>query len=64
MAYTSEDKKKLIDQFKDVTILLLIAASFISIAIGEAQDSLVILAIVIINAANAIDSTHRMACCL
>lgn len=42
--------QKFIDQFKDFLILILIAASAISIAIGEITDSLVIIAIVILNA--------------
>lgn len=42
--------QKFIDQFKDFLILILIAASVISIAIGEITDALVIIAIVILNA--------------
>ena len=42
--------QKFIDQFKDFLILILIAASAISIAIGEITDSVVIIAIVVLNA--------------
>lgn len=40
----------IIEQFKDVTVILLIIAAFISIPLGEAKDAVVILAIVILNA--------------
>lgn len=43
--------QKLLKQFKDVMVLILLAASLISAVAGEAVDSLVILAIVILNAA-------------
>lgn len=42
---------KLLDQFKDVLVLILIAASVISFFVGEGVDALVIIAIVILNAA-------------
>ncbi|MDU4960533.1 MAG: cation-translocating P-type ATPase [Sporomusaceae bacterium] len=42
--------QKFINQFKDFLVLILIAASLISIAIGEVTDSIVILAIVFLNA--------------
>ena len=42
---------KIIAQFKDFLVLILIGASIISIAVGEVTDSIVIIAIVIINAA-------------
>lgn len=41
---------KFFKQFKDVLVLILIAASLISIIVGEFVDSLVILAIVLLNA--------------
>lgn len=52
----SEGKKKsfaskLLDQFKDALVLILIAASVISFFVGEGVDALVIIAIVILNAA-------------
>jgi len=42
--------QKLIDQFKDFLIIILIVAAGISAAVGEVEDALVILAIVIMNA--------------
>ncbi|HLS54386.1 MAG TPA: HAD-IC family P-type ATPase, partial [Tissierellaceae bacterium] len=42
--------KKLVDQFSDFLVLILIAAAIVSIFVGEKTDSIVILAIVIINA--------------
>lgn len=49
-----EEKKsfaaKLIDQFKDVLILILIGAAVISMFVGEVADALIILAIVVVNA--------------
>jgi Ca2+-transporting ATPase len=42
--------QKFINQFKDFLVLILISASLISVAIGEVTDSIVILAIVILNA--------------
>ena len=42
--------KKLLKQFSDFLVLILIAAAIISIFIGEGRDSIVILAIVTINA--------------
>lgn len=42
--------QKFINQFKDFLVLILIAASLISVAIGEITDSVVIIAIVILNA--------------
>jgi len=41
---------KLIDQFSDFLVLILIAAALFSILIGEIRDSIVIISIVIINA--------------
>jgi len=41
---------KLAEQFKDFLIIILIVAAGISAAVGEVQDSVVILAIVVINA--------------
>lgn len=41
---------KLVDQFSDFLVLILIAAAIVSIFVGEKTDSIVILAIVIINA--------------
>ncbi|MEG0328137.1 MAG: cation-translocating P-type ATPase [Erysipelothrix sp.] len=41
---------RLLDQFKDVTIVILIIAAVINIQFGEAVDSIVILAIVALNA--------------
>ena len=40
----------LIGQFKDVMILILIAAAVVSLAVGETTDALVILAIIVVNA--------------
>ncbi|HLA45894.1 MAG TPA: HAD-IC family P-type ATPase, partial [Aggregatilineales bacterium] len=40
----------IIEQFKDVTVILLIIAAVISIFIGEGKDSIVILFIVVLNA--------------
>ena len=49
-----ENKKsffsKIVAQFSDFLILILIAAAIISVFVGEAQDAMVILAIVIVNA--------------
>lgn len=49
-----EEKKpfieKLLEQFKDPMILILIAASIISARVGEAVDAAIIIAIVIVNA--------------
>ncbi len=49
-----EEKKsllsKIIGQFSDVLVLILIAAALISIFVGEVKDAVVILAIVIVNA--------------
>ena len=42
--------QKLIEQFKDFLIIILIVAAIISAAVGEGQDSIVILAIVVLNA--------------
>lgn len=42
--------EKFLQQFKDVMVLILIAAAAISLFMGERTDSLIILAIVIINA--------------
>ncbi len=41
---------RLLDQFKDVTIVILIIAAVINVQFGEAVDSIVILAIVALNA--------------
>ena len=43
--------QKFLRQFKDVLILILIAASFISAGLGEITDSFIILAIIVLNAA-------------
>ncbi|SDF54239.1 cation-translocating P-type ATPase [Sporomusa acidovorans] len=43
--------QKFLNQFKDFLVLILIVASLISIAVGEIADSLVIVAIVLLNAA-------------
>ena len=40
----------LLGQFKDVMILILIAAAGVSVAVGETTDALVILAIIVVNA--------------
>lgn len=40
----------IIEQFKDVTVIILLVAAFISIFIGEAKDSIVIMVIVFLNA--------------
>lgn len=49
-----EEKKsfaaKLLDQFKDVLILILIGAAAVSAFVGEATDAIIILAIVVVNA--------------
>ncbi len=39
-----------LEQFQDVTVILLIIAALISIGVGEAQDAIVILVIVVLNA--------------
>ena len=41
---------KLINQFSDFLVVILIAAALISMFLGESRDSIVILAIVLINA--------------
>ena len=41
---------KLKDQFSDFLVLILIAAALVSIFVGEVQDAIVILAIVVVNA--------------
>ncbi|MBF4691925.1 calcium-translocating P-type ATPase, SERCA-type [Fusibacter ferrireducens] len=61
----------LLDQFKDFTVIILIIASFISIALGETIDGGVIIGIVILNAilgtyqenkaSNALDALKSMA---
>lgn len=43
--------KKFLSQFKDFLVFILLAASVISLAVGEVADSLVIIAIVLLNAA-------------
>lgn len=50
-----EEKKKsfaskLIDQFKDVLILILLSAAAVSAFVGETTDAIIILAIVVVNA--------------
>ncbi|MDO4793904.1 MAG: cation-translocating P-type ATPase [Filifactor alocis] len=50
-----EEKKKgfvlkLIDQFKDFLVLILLVASMVSFAVGERTDALIIIAIVLVNA--------------
>jgi Ca2+-transporting ATPase len=42
--------KKLLAQFSDFLVLILIAAALVSLFIGETQDAIVILAIVVVNA--------------
>lgn len=42
--------QKFINQFKDFLVLILIAASLISVLVGETADSIVIIAIVLLNA--------------
>ncbi len=42
--------RMVLEQFQDVTVILLIIAAAISIGVGEAQDSFVILVIVVLNA--------------
>ena len=42
--------QKLIEQFKDFLVIILIVAAIVSAAVGEVQDSIVILAIVVMNA--------------
>ncbi|GAU78505.1 calcium-translocating P-type ATPase, SERCA-type [Fusibacter sp. 3D3] len=61
----------IMDQFKDFTVIILIIASIISIALGEMVDGIVIIGIVILNAAlgtyqenkasNALDALKSMA---
>lgn len=48
-----------ISQFKDFLILILIAASILSIIVGEVTDSIVIIAIVIINSALGVFQEYR-----
>lgn len=48
-----------IGQFKDFLILILIGASIVSMLVGEAADSLVIISIVIINAALGVFQEYR-----
>lgn len=43
--------KKILGQLKDFLVIILIAASIVSICVGEISDSIVIIAIVIVNAA-------------
>ena len=50
---------KIADQFSDFLVLILIGAAIISAFIGEIRDSLVILAIVVINAALGIYQEGR-----
>lgn len=50
---------KIIAQFSDFLILILIAAALISIFIGETKDSIVILSIVVVNAALGIYQEGR-----
>src|SRR5699024_3192562 len=50
---------KIIDQFSDFLVIILIAAAFISISVGEIGDSIVIIAVVIINAALGIYQENR-----
>ena len=62
--------RKFLNQFKDFLVLILIAASIISALVGEAADSVVIIAIVILNsclgvfqeakAEKALDALKRM----
>lgn len=47
------------DQFKDFLILILIAASVISILVGEVKDAVIILAIVILNAVLGVFQENR-----
>ena len=47
------------DQFKDFLILILIAASAISILVGEVKDAVIILAIVILNAVLGVFQENR-----
>lgn len=42
--------QKFVNQFKDFLVLILIAASLISVLVGEVTDSIVIIAIVLLNA--------------
>jgi len=42
--------KKIIDQLKDFLVIILIAASIVSAVMGEVTDSIVIIAIVVVNA--------------
>jgi len=51
--------QKFLKQFKDVMVIILIAASLISAAAGEGVDSLVILAIVVLNAALGVFQESR-----
>ena len=41
---------RLLGQFSDFLVLILIAAAIISMAVGESRDAIVILAIIILNA--------------
>jgi Ca2+-transporting ATPase len=49
----------LLDQFSDVMILLLLAAAIVAGAIGEPQDTIIIVAIVILNAVLGFVQEHR-----
>ncbi|SFV39949.1 cation-translocating P-type ATPase [Ligilactobacillus acidipiscis] len=62
--------QKFINQFKDLMIIILLIATFISLLIGEASDALIIFLVVVLNAAfgvfqeskaeNAIDALQEM----
>lgn len=62
--------KKFLNQFKDFLVLILMVASLISVVVGEVADSIVIIAIVLLNAAlgvfqeakaeKALDALKRM----
>lgn len=49
----------ILDQFKDFLVIILIAASLISVVVGEVADSIVIIIIVILNAVLGVSQERR-----